>query len=264
MISLNAAALREVAKNTAARWAALVVVAIVSLWLARCQGASSARADDRQKAADAATKLSEHLTDSLNRIRALEGARLRDSIARLDSARVVADAARRRADSTARRLSIVGPARAPSATRLIATGDSGRTSAPSNGLGPADSPPDTTRYVAIQRQGDPRLYTVPQFAVDAWNDQRTALATSIARADAAEAALRQSRALAAADSNVIRQQASTISSLHIGESVAKSNAGRDCRIAFVFGCPPRKVVAGGALLVGLVGGALLDHQFAHK
>lgn len=258
MIPINWPAL---AKNTPARIVAAIAVALVSLWFARCQGARSAHADDTINAADAATKLSKHLTDSLNGIRAAETAKLIDSLASRDRAIAAATVATHHADSSAHRLSVVGPAKAPGETQIAGTS---ALSAPSNGLGPADEPPDTTKYAAIQRQGDPRLYTVPQFTVDAFNDQRRALTAAQTAQATSAGALRAALTTIVLDSAVIRQQAASITSLGTGESAAKSKAGRDCSLLLVFGCPPRKLVLAVSLVAGGIGGALLDHQLAKK
>jgi hypothetical protein len=259
---VNLAALFTLLKRPVTRWVGGVAIAAACLWASRCQGASSARADDAIKSADAAAKLSTHLTDSLNRIRAAETAALIDSLASRDSAIAVSQAATHHADSSAHGLSVVGPAKAPGETQIVGTPG---ISALSNGLGPADEPPgDTTKYAAIQRQGDPRLYTVPQFTVDAFNDQRRALADAQAAQAKSDGALRVALTTIGIDSSAIWQQIATIGSLRLGENAAKSRAGRDCSILAVFGCPPRKVVFAVSLIAGGIGGALLDHQLNHK
>ncbi len=261
---MNLATLLALSKNRAARWVAAVVFAGACLWVSRCQGARAAHASDAIDAADASAKASAHLTDTLNKVRAAATKEMLESFARQEAARVADSIARRGADCVAYRLAVVGAARAPVGTiTLISRSDS---SAPGPGPGAADGPPapDTTRYVAIQRLGDPRLYTVPQFTVDGWNDQRKALAAAIARADAADAATHAALLVIAIDSAGIRSRDSTIAARTLGEAVAKSSAGRDCELLPFVACPPRKLVFFVTLVGAGFGGAVLDHQLNHK
>jgi hypothetical protein len=239
MTSVNWPAL---AKNTAARVVAAALVAATSLWLARCDGARHQSARDRQDAADAqatasenAAKASAKVGDSLARVFA-------DSMKALRVAKAKADSGAARALQHLGTITVIHrETPAPRGETAVAGVD-------------GQPEPDTTKYATIQRQGDPRLYDVPQFVVDLGAELRKSLVEKSDEAAKAERNLAIAQSLHAADTNTIRDLRTALASRTKAESIAKSNAGQDCRVAWFLPCPPRKVVALTFTIAGLAAG----------
>jgi hypothetical protein len=230
------------AKNTAARIVAAGAIALFSLWLARCDGARHQSAQDKQHAADAqakvsedAAKVSKHVGDSVKGVFA-------DSMKSLRVAKAKADSDAQHALAHLGTITVIHSSR-PAAPRgeTILGGD-------------AQPEPDTTKYATIQRQGDPRLYDVPQFVVDLGAELRKSLVEKSDEAAKAERNLAIAATSMAADSNTIHDLRTALASRVTAEDIAKSNAGQECRVLPFIPCPSRKVVALTFTLAGLVGG----------
>jgi hypothetical protein len=230
------------AKNTVARVVAAALVAGVSLWMARCEGARHQSARDRQDAADAQAQTSEnaakhdaHIGDSVKAI-------LADSMKALRVAKAKADSDAARALQHLGTITVIHRyVSAPRGETAVAGAD-------------GQPEPDTTKYATIQRQGDPRLYDVPQFVVDLGAELRKSLVEKSDEAAKAERNLAIAQSLHAADTNTIRDLRTALDARTKAESITKSNAGQDCRVAWFLPCPARKVVALTFTIAGLAAG----------
>jgi hypothetical protein len=239
MIPINWPAL---AKNTAARVVAAALVALGSLWLARCSGERHQSARDRQDAADAqaqtsetAAKASAKVGDSVTRVFA-------DSMKALRVAKAKADSGAARALQHLGTITVIHrDTPAPRGETAVAGVD-------------GQPEPDTTKYATIQRQGDPRLYDVPQFVVDLGAELRKSLVEKSDEAAKAERNLAIAQSLHAADTNTIRDLRTALDARTKAEDIAKSDAGQECRLLLFVPCPPRKVVAVTAFALGAFGG----------
>jgi hypothetical protein len=228
--------------NRAVRWGAAVLGGLLLLWLARCDGARHQSARDRQDAADAqatasenAAKASARVGDSIARVFA-------DSMHALRVAKVKADSDAAHALAHLGTITVIHrDTPAPRGETAVAGVD-------------AQPEPDTTKYAAIQRQGDPRLYDVPQFVVDLGAELRKSLIEKSDEAAKAERNLAIANSLVATDSNTIRNLRAALDQRAKAEDIAKSNAGQDCRVAWFLPCPPRKVVALTFTIAGLAAG----------
>lgn len=244
MLPINWSAL---AKNTVARVVAAALVAGVSLWMARCEGARHQSARDRQDAADAQAQTSEnaakhdaHIGDSVKAI-------LADSMKDLRVAKAKADSDAAHALNHLGTITVIHSSQpaAPRGETAVTGGD-------------AQTEPDTTKYATIQRQGDPRLYDVPQFVVDLGAELRKSLVEKSDEAAKAERNLAIAQSLHAADTNTIRDLRTALASRTKAESIAKSNAGQDCRILPFVPCPPRWLM----FTAGAVGGGILGYELS--
>jgi hypothetical protein len=227
--------------NRAVRWGAAVLGGLLLLWLARCDGARHQSARDRQGAADAQATASENAAKA--------SAKVGDSVMRVfaDSMKALRVAKAKADSDAAHALTHLG-------TITVIHRD---TPAPRGETvlgGDAQPEPDTTKYATIQRQGDPRLYDVPQFGVDLVAELRRALAEKSDEAAKAERNLAIAQSLRAADTNTIRDLRTALASRVKAEDIAKSNAGQDCRVAWFLPCPRRKVVALTFTIAGLAAG----------
>jgi hypothetical protein len=228
--------------NRAVRWGAAVLGGLLLLWLARCDGARHQSARDRQGAADAqatasenAAKASARVGDSIARVFA-------DSMHALRVAKVKADSDAAHALAHLGTITVIHrDTPAPRGETAVAGVD-------------AQPEPDTTKYAAIQRQGDPRLYDVPQFVVDLGAALRKSLVEKSDEAAKAERNIGLASRVMAADSNTIRDLRTALDARTKAEDIAKSDAGQECRLLLFVPCPPRKVVAVTAFALGAFGG----------
>jgi hypothetical protein len=233
------------AKNTAARIVAAALVALACLSIAHCDGARRQGARDKQDAADAQAATSEQ--------NAKASAKVGDSVTRVfvDSMKALR-AAKAKADSDATR----AIARVGTITVIHRDTPAPRGETP---LGSDAQPePDTTKYATIQRQGDTRLYVVPQFGVDLTNELRRALTEKSDEAAKAERTLALASSVMATDSNTIRDLRSALASRTTAENIAKSNAGQDCRLLPFVPCPPRWLM----FVAGGISGGVLGYELA--
>lgn len=240
--------LKALAASKAARIAAAIVGAFALLWLARCDGARHQSARDRQDAADAQAKASENAAKHDAQIGDSVKAVLADSMRDLRAAKAKADSLTAHATASIGRVTFIGPAKAPAPRGETLIG------------GEMAQEPDTTKYATIQRAGDARLYVVPQFGVDLTNELRRALAAKSAEADKAERNLAIAASASAKDTATIRDLRDALSKRGQAESIAKSNAGQECRLVPFVPCPPRKVVA----LTFTVVGAFAGYELAKR
>jgi hypothetical protein len=239
----------DLSKNRAARWGAAVAIAVVSLWLARCDGAHRRSARDRQDAADAQATASENAAkaaakagDSVRRLYA-------DSMKDLRIAKAKADSDATHALAHLGTITVIhsAPPTAPRGETALG----GSSSAPE---------PDTTKRATIQRAGDPQLYVVPQFVVDLGAELRRSLVEKSDEAAKAERNLAIVSRLVEIDSNTIRDLRGAIASRTTAEGIAKSNARQDCRLLPFVPCPPRWLM----FVAGGVGGGILGYELAKR
>ena len=247
MTPLSIASAKALASNTVARWIVGIAAFVLCLWLAQCRGERIGGADATLALQDSVAKTAAAQSKAFDKVRAADLATFTDSLAAATRAKIAADSQAKRAQTVVNRISVLGPAKSPS-------GEAPVSSAPEPGSGPAGEPPDTVKYSAIQRQGDPRVYTIPQFVVDAGAELRKALTASLADATSAHAALDLAQLTIRADSNAIGSRETQIGALASAESAAKSKAGEGCKFALLIPCPPRTVVAIGSLLIGAAAG----------
>jgi hypothetical protein len=228
--------------NRAVRWGAAVLGGLLLLWLARCDGARHQSARDRQDAADAQATASENAAKA--------SARVGDSIARVfaDSMHALRVAKVKADSDAAHALAHLGTITVIHRDTPVPRGETAVAGVD------AQPEPDTTKYAAIQRQGDPRLYDVPQFVVDFGAELRKSLTEKSDEAAKAERNLAIAQSSMAIDSNTIHDLRTALASRVTAEDIAKSNAGQDCRLLPFVSCPSRKVVAIGAFVLGAVGG----------
>lgn len=239
--------------NTTTRWIVGAIAFLVCTGGATYAGAWHQRAADNQAAADAAAKASEHAADVAKQAADSATRLFADSMKTLAAKKAIADSDAARARRDLGRITVIGPVQ-PTTTSS--------TPAPEPGSVAADVPPDAAP-VAIQRQGDAHVYVVPKFVVDLGAELRKSLESSQTEAAQAERNLAIARGVMRADSNTVRELRSALANRTTAEDIAKSNAGQDCRIAFVIHCPPRKVVAIGAFAVGVLGGVIIDRAITN-
>jgi hypothetical protein len=256
MNPLTLAGLKTLAANKSARWIGGLALAGACLFVARCQGAISARADDRIHLDDSVAKVSAANVKSFDALRVSDSATLAGLAASLEKARDTTQRAIARADSMYARLSVVKPV----GTITILHSDS---AAMSSSAAMNSASGDTVQFAAIQRQGDARAYSIPQFVVDVGAELRKALTAAQSTIAQQQAVIDQANRTISDDARARIARDAEIAARTDAEKTAKSNDGRECRILF-WGCPPRVVVGGSALIAGGIAGALLDHQLATK
>lgn len=226
--------------NPVARWAIGIVGGLALLWAAQCRGEHIGRADATIDFNDSLATVAAKQTADFQKVRAADIAHFADTLTKLAIAKASGDSALARANRSVGRITILHSAPAPETPV------------------PGDAP-DTLAWVAIQRQGDARTYTVPKFVVDAGADLRNALTAKTREAATAHVALDLANLTIAADSNVIRSQAAQIVARTAAENAAKTKAGGGCSVLFI-PCPPRWV----AFTVGAIGGAALGYEVAKR
>lgn len=227
MSGLTVAALKAFISTGSARWLAALAGTALCLSLAWCSGNRHGEASGAIHLDDSVAKVSAANTKAIDKLRAADSTTAAGMMAAFTAVRDTAHRAAARADSLVSRLSIVkvGPLTVGHAdTSLIA------------------SEPDTTKRVGIQRQGDPSVYVVPQFVVDVGTALRDALTKSKADEAQATATIAVKDRLIDDDRNAISSRDQSIAALTDEVKHLKTNAGRDCTIAFI-PCPPRKLVA---------------------
>lgn len=247
VIPLNAAALKAFAQTTAARWVLLIIGAAICLTFAWCQGNSHGEASSAIKLDDSLKKVQAADTKAIDKLRDADSKTIGGLVQAFHGMQDTAQRATQRANELANRLSVV-------------SGNVGTITVIHNGAPvPADSG-DTVKKAGIQRQGDPRVYVVPQFVVDVGQALRDALTKS-------DRALTQATATLAADARLFRDDSAAMQSRDRAIGIRddeikhlKANAGRDCTILPFVSCPPRKVVGVVSLALGLVGGAVLERN----
>lgn len=229
--------------NTPSRWALGVVGGFLLLWAAQCRGEHIGRADATIDFNDSLAKVAAKQTAEFQKVRAADIAQFADSLTKLAALKASADSQVAKANRSTGRITIIGSAKAPETSI-----DGG-----------AQPEPDTTAYVAIQRQGDARTYTVPKFVFDAQADVRNALAAKTREAEAAAGALTLAQLTIVADSNTIRSQGDELTHRKAAEDAAKEKAGGGCSVLFI-PCPPRWVT----FTLGTIGGGIIGYEVAKR
>jgi hypothetical protein len=254
--------LKALVASKAARVGAGILTFGVCLWIAECHGARRAEAADRIRLDDSVTRVSVAAAKAIDAVRAADAARDSSQAIVVAQARATAQRMTDSALAMVGRLSVVKTGTVGSITVLRSDSASqtpiGASTGSDRGL-----VGDTVKFASIQRQGDARVYTVPQFVVDVGQALRDALTKAQASQAQSDALVAQLQRTIADDVKAIAARDAGETALTAEVATLKSSDGRDCRI-LLWSCPSRKVVGVGALVIGGIGGALLGQRIEVK